>query len=382
MIVFNAFFKVVKKYIGVIILYTVMLISFGSINYATNNEDMTFSNRLPDILIINNDEEVGLTKNLINYLKENANVLDIENNEEKINDAIFYREVNYVIYIPKNYRVDTLNKLNPTLDIKSANDYDSAYISMLLTRYLNVQNTYLKYTNNENELINSINNNLSYKTNIEITSKLDTSKLTKTSRFFNFASYSIMAVIIYIICLVISSFNKDVVKKRTIISSMNYKKYNKYILLSSFIYSSIIWILYVILSFIIIGSSMFSLRGLIYILNTFIFSFVALTLALLISNLIKSKGAISGIVNVIALGQAFLCGAFIPSEFLGENIIKYSKILPAYWYNNSNDLLSTIEVINTVNLKPILINMIVLIIFAIIFIVINNIVSKRRQIIG
>ena len=56
MIVFNAFFKVVKKYIGVIILYTVMLISFGSINYATNSEDMTFSNRLPDILIINNDE--------------------------------------------------------------------------------------------------------------------------------------------------------------------------------------------------------------------------------------------------------------------------------------------------------------------------------------
>ena len=382
MIVFNAFFKVVKKYIGVIILYTVMLISFGSINYATNNENMTFSNRLPDILIINNDEEVGLTKNLINYLKENANVLDIENDEEKINDAIFYREVNYVIYIPKNYRVDTLNKLNPTLDIKSANDYDSAYTSMLLTRYLNVQNTYLKYTNNENELINSINNNLSYKTNIEITSKLDTSKLTKISRFFNFASYSIMAVIIYIICLVISSFNKDVVKKRTIISSMNYKKYNKYILLSSFIYSSIIWFLYVILSFIIIGSSMFSLRGLIYILNTFIFSFVALTLALLISNLIKSKGAISGIVNVIALGQAFLCGAFIPSEFLGENIIKYSKILPAYWYNNSNDLLSTIEVINMVNLKPILINMMVLVIFAIIFIVINNIVSKRRQIIG
>ena len=382
MIVFNAFFKVVKKYIGVIILYTVMLISFGSINYATNNENMTFSNRLPDILIINNDEEVGLTKNLINYLKENANVLDIENDEEKINDAIFYREVNYVIYIPKNYRVDTLNKLNPTIDIKSANDYDSAYTSMLLTRYLNVQNTYLKYTNNENELINSINNNLSYKTNIEITSKLDTSKLTKISRFFNFASYSIMAVIIYIICLVISSFNKDVVKKRTIISSMNYKKYNKYILLSSFIYSSIIWVLYVILSFIIIGSSMFSLRGLIYILNTFIFSFVALTLALLISNLIKSKGAISGIVNVIALGQAFLCGAFIPSEFLGENIIKYSKILPAYWYNNSNDLLSTIEVINIVNLKPILLNMIVLVIFAVIFIVINNIVSKHRQIIG
>ena len=382
MTVFKAFWKVIKKYKGTIILYTVMLILFGGLNMTSNNISTTFVDSKPDILIVNNDEEVGLTKNLVDYLKNNGNVIDVDKDEDSINDSLFYREVNYVIYIPKNYRVDTLNKLNPTIDIKSANDYDSAYTSMLLTRYLNVQNTYLKYTNNENELINSINNNLSYKTNIEITSKLDTSKLTKTSRFFNFASYSIMAVIIYIICLVISSFNKDVVKKRTIISSMNYKKYNKYILLSSFLYSSIIWLLYVILSFVIVGSSMFSLRGLIYILNTFIFSFVALTLALLISNLIKSKGAISGIVNVIALGQAFLCGAFIPSEFLGENIIKYSKILPAYWYNNSNDLLSTIEVINTVNLKPLLLNMVVLIIFAIIFIVINNIVSKRRQIIG
>lgn len=381
MIVFNTFYKVVKKYIGTIILYTVMLIAFGSINYETNNNELTFSNSLPDITIINNDSEVGLTKNLIDYLKENTNVKEY-NSISDIEDAIFYREINYVVYIPSDYRMNTLKGLNPIIDIKSANDYDSAYSEMILTRYLNVQNTYLKYTDNENELINNINNSLSYKTNIEISSKLDTNKLTKVSRFFNFASYSIMAVIIYIICLVISSFNKDVVKKRTIISSMNYKKYNKYILLSSFIYSSIIWIIYVILSFIILGNIMFSLRGLIYILNTFVFCFTALTLALLISNLLKSKSAISGIVNVIALGQAFLCGAFIPSSFLGDNIIKISKVLPAYWYNNSNDLLSNIEVLNISNLKYIIINMVVLIMFSIIFIVINNIVSKHKQVIG
>lgn len=381
MIVFNTFYKVVKKYIGTIILYTVMLIAFGSINYETNNNELTFSNSLPDITIINNDSEVGLTKNLIDYLKENTNVKEY-NSISDIEDAIFYREINYVVYIPSDYRINTLKGLNPIIDIKSANDYDSAYSEMILTRYLNVQDTYLKYTDKENELINNINNNLSYKTNIEISSKLDTNKLTKVSRFFNFASYSIMAVIIYIICLVLSSFNKDVVKKRTIISSMNYKKYNKYILLSSFIYSSIIWIIYVILSFIILGNIMFSLRGLIYILNTFVFCFTALTLALLISNLLKSKGAISGIVNVIALGQAFLCGAFIPSSFLGDNIIKISKVLPAYWYNNSNDLLSSIEVLNISNLKYVIINMMVLIMFSIIFIVINNIVSKHKQVIG
>ena len=79
MIVFNAFFKVVKKYIGVIILYTVMLISFGSINYATNNENMTFSNRLPDILIINNDEEVALKQMLNVFIDEEIVIITYKN---------------------------------------------------------------------------------------------------------------------------------------------------------------------------------------------------------------------------------------------------------------------------------------------------------------
>ena len=47
-------------------------------------------------LIINNDKEEGLTKNLINYINENTNIKEIKNDEEAINDALFYRDVNYM----------------------------------------------------------------------------------------------------------------------------------------------------------------------------------------------------------------------------------------------------------------------------------------------
>ena len=127
---------------------------------------------------------------------------------------------------------------------------------------------------------------------------------------------------------------------------------------------------------------MFSLQGIIYCLNALIFTFVCLTLALLIGTIIDNKNAISGIVNVIALGQAFLCGAFVPAEWLPKSVLNIAHILPAYWYINTNDLLKTIEIINIKNLQPILINSLVLILFSILFIIINNVISKHRQKIG
>ena len=85
---------------------------------------------------------------------------------------------------------------------------------------------------------------------------------------------------------------------------------------------------------------MFTIRGLIYVLNTLIFTFVALTLALLISTITNNKNAISGIVNVVALAQAFLCGAFIPTQWLPNSVLTIAHVLPAYWYINTNDLLN------------------------------------------
>lgn len=380
MTVFKTFWKIVKKYKGTIILYTVMLIAFGGINQIANENETDFVNSKPNVVIVNNDEEKGLTKNLIDYIKNNSNIIDIKNTEEARNDAIFFRDANYIIYIPNGYRNDILKGLNPEIEIKSSGDYQSSLAEMILTRYLKTQSIYNKEIKNETELINTINKTLKKKSIVEISSKLNTDEITKISRFFNFASYSIMAVILYIICLVLYSFNKDIVKKRTIISSMNYKKHNKLILFASSLFALLICILYMILSIILFKESMITTRGLIYLLNTFIFTFTALTLALLVSSLVNSKEAISGIVNVVALGSAFLCGAFIPVEFLPEQVLKIARILPAYWYINSNELLKTTEILNLSTLKPILIDYIVMIIFGIIFIIINNLIAKKKRV--
>ena len=382
MTVFKTFLKILNKNKFIIILYTLFLIFFGGFNMQTSESNINFVASKPDIMIVNYDEEKGITKDLIKYIEENSNVVDLKNNEDAINDALFYRDVNYVVYIPKNYNKDFMDGKNPEIEIKSTGDYQSSFAEMLLSRYIKVANIYQKSINSEEELINKINETLSKKSEVKITSKLDTNILSKATFYYNFANYSIMACLIYVICLILASFKDIKIQKRTIISSTNYKTLNRKILLSNSLFSIILWMIYVVLSFILVGDIMFSIHGIFYLINSFVFTICATTIALFIGNIVSNKNAISGIVNVIALGSSFLCGAFVPMEWLPEGVIKIAHILPSYYYISNNEVLKTLELINLNTIKPILLNIIIVLSFSIMFIILTNIVSKRKQKIG
>ena len=379
MIVFSTFWRIVKKYKETILLYTVMLIMFGGINLTSNSTNDMFTPTKPNIFIVNKDSNMGLTKNLINYLKKNTNVVSLEDDEEKINDALFYRDISYVIYIPKNYSKDVLDKKDVTIDIKSSKDYTSSLTEMMLDKYLNVQSNLVNITNNQDELVNMINNTLDVNSEVVVNSKLDNSYLNRVSRYFNFGSYSLLAVIIFIVNLVINSFKENTINKRIIVSSFNYKKHNSLLMLSSFVYSLIVWVLFSLLSVILLGKDMISLRGILYFVNTFMFIMPTLSFGILISTLVNNKDSIGGIVNVVGLGSAFLCGAFIPTEYLPKIVLSIAHIFPAYYFIDSNNLLSSMEIINFSNLIPVFINYFVLIIFMLIFIAVNNYVLKKKR---
>lgn len=382
MTVFKAFLKILNKCKFVVLLYTVFLIGFGAFNMQTSDNSTSFVASKPDILIINNDENKGITKNLIKYLKDNANTPEVENNKEAIDDALFYREVAYIIYIPENYREDFLNGENPEIEVKSTGDYGAAYAEMLLSRYINVANTYEKTSNDENELIKQINNTLDKKVDVEVTSKLDTNNLEKAAFYFNFANYSLLAGCVYVICLILSSFKEEKIRKRTIISSMDDRKHNRILLLANSLFGIALWVIYVLISFILVGDVMFTMNGLLYIINSFIFTICSVVIALLIGNLVINKEAINGIVNVVALGSSFLCGAFVPMMWLPDSVLTMAHVLPSYYYISTNEAIKSLESFDFETLRPIFTNMIILGLFIIGFIIVTNIVSHKKRKIG
>ena len=160
---------------------------------------------------------------------------------------------------------------------------------------------------------------------------------------------------------------------------MNYNKLNKQLLLSSLLFGVIIWLIYVLLSFIIVGRVMLTANGLCIIALSFIFLLYCLAIGFLVANLISNKNAISGIINVISLGTSFLCGSFVRLEFLPANVLKISKFIPNYYYIDAIDKLVGIEKISLVTLKPILLNVVVLVITTIVFILVAGIISSKKR---
>ena len=212
--------------------------------------------------------------------------------------------------------------------------------------------------------------------------KLDKSKLSSMTRYFNFLNYSLLAGCVYCISMVLSILNSENVKKRTIISSFNYSSYNKIVLISNFIVIFSIWLLYILLSIILFKDLMISQNGIAYIINSFVFSMCSLTIGFLIGSITQNKSAIGGIINVVALGTSFLCGCFVPFEYMPSYVIKISKILPTYYYVRNNEMISSIEIFNLDNIIPLLVNIIIIIIFGILFILITNRLNKKNRIIN
>lgn len=386
MTVFKTFLKVLNKCKGTVILYTVILVIFGAMQMKTSDEGTNFVASKPDVLIVNNDEEKGITKGLIEYLEKNTEPAEVEDSEEARDDALFYRDADYIIYIPKNYHVDFAAGREPEIEVKSSNGYSSQYAELLLERYLKTAQSYVSSVIEQSEqidedkLIAQVEKTLGNETKIEMTAKMDSDQLSRTAFYFNFMNYGLLAGAIFTICMILASFREEKLRRRTMVSSMRPSRHNRILLLSNALFALVLWAAYVGIGFLICDSKvMMSKHGLFYMLNSLVFTFCAVTIAFVLAGLIRSKNALNGIINVIALGSSFLCGAFVPVEMLPGGVLAIAHILPSYWYIQTNEALVTLEAWDMQALKPLFVNMGVVIVFSVGFIVLANVISAKRK---
>lgn len=382
MIVFKTILKILNKLKGLIILYTIMLISVTLVNQTSDNVD-SFEEVKPSVIIVNNDKSKnGVTNHFIKYLENHMEVKDIDiGNEEKIDDALFYRDVSLVVYIPDGFGDDLLDSKDVSVEYKISGDKGSSYGKMLVQNYFDSFNIYNNYYDGD-ELFDRLDNALNVDVNVEVKSKVDTNSLSRMARFFNFLNYAILAGCVYSISMILASLKSENVRKRTIVSSYDYKKYNRIVLEACSIVIIGMWILYMILALIIFKDLFISMNGLWYVINSFVFSLCSLCIGFLIGNITQNKGAISGIVNVVSLGSSFLCGCFVPFEFMPDYVIKIAHIFPTYYFVINNEALKVMDNFSLSSVSPLIFNMGIVLIFGVCFVIITNYVSKKKQVLN
>lgn len=378
MTVFKTFFKLVNKNKGNLILYTALLIAFTCITLGSNETNINYVSAKPDVIIVDNDD-TKLSNHLIDYFNENAKVKKKNLAKSEIEDELFYRFSSYVIYIPNGFEQSVIDGDIKEIEYKSVGDYEASLASILLSKYLSTLDIYKDMDSNIDNLINHIDKALENKTKISINSKLNTNELSKVVFYYSFMNYSLLAGCIYVLVVIISIFREQNILKRNTISSMNYNKLNRQLLLSGFLFALFVWLIYVGISVIIGKDAIFTMNSLCMIGLSFIFLIYCLSIGFLIANLLKSKNAINGIINVISIGSSFLCGVFVSLEFLPSSVLKIAKFIPNYYYIDGINKLSKMENINIGTLGPIFSNIIILLSSSLIFIILSFVISKKKR---
>ncbi len=384
--VYKAFFKIILKNLNQIMIYIVVFISLAITLANTNSKPVntSFTDTKINVAFINNDTDSVFVKGFKSYLGNNVNFVDIPDETQKLQDALFFRQAEYIVRVPKGFTEGILK--GNTVQIEKTivpGSTSSIYIDGIINKYLNTAKLYTESMENlsQEQLVSYINKDLALKTDVNLkTSADESSNNEKRAYYFNYMAYALFSVLILGVSSVMIVFNNTDLKKRNLCSPIKLRSMNFQMILGNLSFAVITWLIMILASFIMYRGYMFSAKGLLFLLNSLIFTCAALSISYLIGNIIKSKTAMSAAANVVSLGSCFISGVFVPQALLGKNVLRIASFTPNYWYVKSNNSIVNMTNFDMQNLEPIFLNMLVIIGFAVAVLAVTLVVIKQRRV--
>ena len=380
MIVFKNYLKVAKSFLPIIIVYTLIFVGIATISSTSGAQNTdAFEASESRIAFINHDQESSFINSFQKYIKENAEYVNIQDSDEELRDALFFRKVDYIMIIPKGFTDDFLNNKDVRIETMEVPDsYNSMYSKTLMNKYLNTAKLYLKADITDDKLTQYVSRDLNIHTDVDFHNVVVDNNIAKATTFYNFANYTLLAIIIVVVSMVMISFNEEKIRRRNLVSSISYQSFNRQLLLGNIITSIGVWSLYVIASFALYGETMLTNAGLLLILNSFVLVIFILVFSFFLTTVTHNRELVGGISTVVGLGTSFIAGAFVPQEFLAPFVLNIAKLTPSYWFIDGNNKIASLAGYSWTDLQPIIMNMAIILGFAVLFYILIQLVSRLK----
>lgn len=313
-------------------------VTFAMQSVGQTTEKSAYAAEKLDIAVVDSDGG-ELAEGLVDFLKENHHVEMMKNDEETMQEALYYENVDLIIRIPQNFEtvcVDGEEKLPIT---KVPGTYNAIYASQQINTFLNQVRTYKAAGYLLEEAI--------AKAQVQQTSEVETldesgvtSGMPSYGYAFRYMPYLFLTALCYVLGLILASFRKKDVKNRMMASAVSLRRQNAESILAFLVVGGAIWVFAMLLTLVIDGKAFLEdpYKGY-YILNTLALMLVSLAISFVLGLLVNKPTVVNNIVTPLSLGMCFLCGTFVDISFLGENVLKVSQFLPVYWYEVVNQKL-------------------------------------------
>ncbi|MDO5294618.1 MAG: ABC transporter permease [bacterium] len=338
--VFKTFFKVVKHYIWSVLIYFVVffVLCFLLAGSRSTDESDVFSSKKADMAVIDRDQ-TSLSKDLTSYLSSLQNIKEMEDNTQTMQNDLYQRNVDYILFIPKGYE-ENIKKgefQNLLQNTKVPDSFSGTYIDSQINQYLKTLRTYISAGSSIEDAVLQTKSVLDISTNVTLQGKQSSASSVNILYFYQYLVYVLICVILCSLGPILVRFNDRDLTSRMNASSLTLRKKNVSLILSSSLFSLICWLIFMTLAAIFYRDAFFSKIGLLCSINSFLFLVIVVAFTFLISSLISNADIFNMIANTVGLGMSFLCGIFVPASVMNANVLKVARVLPAYWYMDAHN---------------------------------------------
>lgn len=386
--VFSACLKITKRRAASMMIYLILFLALSvlltSISY--NNETEQFNETNAKISIINRDTDSLLINGLASYIKNNSEYVDLKDNKQDLQDALFYHKVDYILFIPDGFTNSFKN--NGDITLEKAIVPDSAkgyYADNMINQYLSTAKLY--YDTNldidEQTIIENINYDLSYET--EVTKRIfgDSSPINQNFLvYYRMMGYILVVLIILGTSTIMLVFNRPDLRMRNLCSPMKLRSMNFQLSLSTGTLAFIFYLFLVIFGFIFYGSKLAGADTriiLLLMLNMFVYTIVSLSIGFICGIFIKGANTQNAAANFISLFLSFLGGVLVPLEYLGSSVIAAAHFIPTYWYVSALNKIGSLTNFTWQSLSPAFIDMLIQLGFAAAIFSVALVISRSKR---
>lgn len=341
MTVFKTYFKIAKKHMGNLIMYTAIFLSITMFIAQNNMSSVeSYSGATVRIAIFDEDNS-EVSKGLTTYLGIQHELVSLEKDLDTIRDALYIRKAEYVITIPKGFEESVLaGTEDHQLEVyKIPGSVTAQFVDLSIDTFLSTYKAYLAGGFTGREAYDKTLQTIASQSEVSFYNEEASNTLPSIHYFYVYLPYALICIIILCIGPMLIAFHGTQIKDRVNCSRLSSITKNISLLFASSIYTLGIVLFYFIVSLILYSSDVTADTIFLRLLNVVIQAFVCLAFTFLFSLLTKKVPLLNMFSNVFGLGSSFLCGIFVPREFLSDSVAAFGRFLPAYWYINVEDAL-------------------------------------------
>lgn len=343
MTVFRGFMKLVRSNFNVLLLYLAIFLTICiSIQFLSQGESMdNFQEESLDIAVIDRDGG-DLARALTTYLGQHHHLVGIQDDQDVIQEELFYRNIYYVAVIPPDFEKRCLEQGEKLPTTKIPGAYSAYYVDQQIENFLNDVRILKAAGYQGQEIYEKAGNVQETEGKVELMDKNGYGGKPAPHAFmFRYMPYIVISVICYMIGYIMIGFRQKEVRLRMQCAAMPPVKQNAQLILGCLALGAFVWVICMLMPVLLYGKDFLKDSNMpFYLLNAFAMVLVSLAIAFVMGTLVRKTEIISGIVNVISLGMSFTCGVFVSMDVLGKGVKAFAHFLPVYWYETVNEILS------------------------------------------